>query len=449
MIRYAIFLLNMLGFFIYQLFFTSGVTVSQSVPTDMMPGNDYTVELTINKGNIGGFAKLQQELPQGCTATPVESKSASFSMSGNAVKFIWTSLPSDAEFKISYKISVSGKATLGPNILSGKFFYVTDNVKQSVDIPESNFNIGGEATTTAADSTKSRPADLHKSDTAIAAVTSTNTDTTKVALQPTLPVPDQNAPPASSGKVGDLINGSRKITANGSKDYTVEVSIVRGNVTGFAKLQENLPPGFSASALQNNGASFSFTDQKVKMVWINLPLETEVKISYKVTGPAANLSIDGVFSYIENDETKKYILSAANTKFETKPEPEAVSENKTDAATIGQTNTSANNSNLITPMVPSPQTAVNFKVQVCALKQTPVSVSYFSTRYGLNVGQELHEGWTKYTVVDGFKEYKPARDYREKVRTKGVINPFVTAYNSGKRITVQEALMITSQKWYP
>ena len=56
-------------------------------------------------------------------------------------------------------------------------------------------------------------------------------------------------------------------------------------------------------------------------------------------------------------------------------------------------------------------------------------------------------GFRKY-VVGSHDEYKAARDARETFKPKGVVAPFVTAYNRGRRITVQEALMVSSQKWY-
>ena len=145
MIRYAVLLLNMLGLFIYQLFLADGVTVTQSVPADMKPGSEYTVELTISKGTTGGFAKLQQELPDGFTATAMESKGASFTFSGNAVKFIWTSLPSEAEFKITYKVTLAATAPTGEKTVTGKILhYVADNAKQSVEIPGSKINVSSE-----------------------------------------------------------------------------------------------------------------------------------------------------------------------------------------------------------------------------------------------------------------------------------------------------------------
>ncbi len=96
----------------------------------------------------------------------------------------------------------------------------------------------------------------------------------------------------------------------------------------------------------------------------------------------------------------------------------------------------------------NPNQNLYYSVQICATKKQ-VDVSYFVKNNSINekIYTMMHEGWHKY-VVGEFSEYKGARDHREEVKTQNkVVGPFVTAYNKGSRITVQEALMISGQKW--
>ena len=122
MIRYAFLLFNMLGLLIYQLFFSDGVTLTANMPKTIDAGGSGKIEVHINKGNISGFAKLQQELPQGVKASIIDAKGASFSFSGNIVKFIWTSLPNEQEFVVSYKIDVDTSVNPGAQVFGGKFY---------------------------------------------------------------------------------------------------------------------------------------------------------------------------------------------------------------------------------------------------------------------------------------------------------------------------------------
>ncbi|MBL0329703.1 MAG: SPOR domain-containing protein [Bacteroidetes bacterium] len=526
MLKYAALLFNTIALLIYQFFFAEGITVTQNLPSSAKPDSEFTVELVINKGSVGGFAKLQQDLPEGFTAVQDDNNGASFTFTNQAVKFIWMSLPSDKEFKVKYKIKVAAGIS-GDKIVAGKFSYVSDNVKQSIDIAPATITIGDKSSQPIAATTTSTPEPTTTPE-PVKTVTEPTTTTTTTTTT-TQPVATNNTPPVTTEPVKTMepvttpvtttpdpvvtttttsnpssdptsVVCKRTVPASATESFTVEIAVNKGNVTGFAKLMETLPAGFTATAGDLQGASFSFDaqTQKVKFVWVSMPTQTEFRISYKVavpSGMSGSQNIDGVFSYIENDETKKYVLPTSavaigsggavvnnttnttstnttsdpvnttntttsntntnntatnNTTANTNTTNTATTNNTTASNTTANNTTTSNTSNslAVTNTIPAPQGNVNYRVQIAALRNA-VSASTLGGRYNINstVNTEMADGLTKYTV-GSHSDYKDARDARETIRNKGVVGPFVTAYNSGKRITVQEALMITSQKWY-
>jgi hypothetical protein len=464
MLKYGALLFNTIALLIYQFFFADGITISQNIPASAKPDTEFTVELTINKGTTSGFAKLQQDLPEGFTAVQDDNNGASFTFSNQSVKFIWMSLPGDKEFKIKYKVKVAAGMS-GEKTIGGKFSYVVDNVKQAVDIAPSVIKIEG-AEAVATTTTTATPDNTSTTTT----TTPDNTATTTAATTTT----SANEPSA--------VTCTRKAPETTTEDFTVEITINKGNVSGFAKLLETLPKGFTASQGESMGASFSYLpeENKVKFVWVSMPTVPEFKITYKVSvapGVSGAQTIDGVFSYIENDETKKHTIPStvitvgsamATTTTTTTPDNTATTTTTTpdNTATTNTTTTTPDNTattnttattatttdnstkDLSATTIPAPQGNVNYKVQIAALRN-PVETDKLATRFNINqsIEREMAQGFTKY-LVGSHPEYKSARDSRENIKSKGVNDAFVTAYNSGKRITVQEALMITSQKWY-
>ena len=106
---------------------------------------------------------------------------------------------------------------------------------------------------------------------------------------------------------------------------------------------------------------------------------------------------------------------------------------------------SNNSANIIT--VNKTSNSINYKVQILAAhKITSKKHLYNQFKFSDNYDLENHEGWIKYTT--GFySQYKGARDKRNSLAMHEFPGPFVTAYNHGERITVQEALIISDQKW--
>ena len=471
MLKFAILLFNTLALLMYQFLFSDGITVTQKVPSSGKAGSEFTVEITVNKGTSGGFAKLQEELPAGFTAVEENNNGASFSFNNQVVKFIWMTLPNDKEFKISYKVKVAPTASGDQNI-AGKLSYVVDNVKQVAEIAPATISISAGDGAVATEPTNTQTTTTEPTNTTTTEPTNTQTTT---AMTTTTAEPGN-------------VNCSRKVPTGVAGEFTAEITISKGNLTGFAKLMEVLPTGFTASAGESGGASFSFADQKVRFIWVSMPPAPEIKISYKVTvapGIIEDQIIDGVFSYIESDETKKFVLPTSTvtmskdggTVATTTTEPtntqtttEPTNTQTTTTTTEPKTYTVANGNKepkVKEPKVkkvkekksssqsysatnlPSSNVKLHYSVQVIALQKKRRSTSYIANLYKINepVRPDDGGGFYKY-IVGEHDEYKAARDARETFKPKGVIAPFVTAYNRGRRITVQEALMVSSQKWY-
>lgn len=468
MIKYLFVAINSIALFFYSLFFEDGpVTVKGNFPANIKPGTEVTAELIVNKGSMGGFAKLQVEVPDGLTVKESDSKGASFTFASGIGKWIWTGVPSDAVFTVKFVLIADAGAS-GAKSIAAKFSYIENNNKQVVEMAPVEVTIGDGA----AVATSNLPAAETKTEAPVAA-TPTPTETPKAPTEtPVTPIEtpvaatakttETTAPaPVSAEEPNSNVTAKRTITFDSKRpnEWNINIKIKKDGIKGFARYSDNLPEGFTAKSDKVEGSSFSVADNRIKFVWVNIPEKEELEISYVLSGPKSDVTLEGEFSYLESNQSKFFKLpfeklpaldNLSPVTETTTPVTETKTETKTEApatAVVTPTETPA----VVTPTETAKTNSnISYCVQIGAYTNAAITASKLTAKYNMKetIRSEMAGGFTKF-LIGKYGEYKQARDHRETVKSsKGIKGAFVVSYNGPVRITVQEALMISNQKWY-
>lgn len=463
MIKYLFVTINSIALFFYSLFLDNGtVSIKGNFPTNIKPGTEVTAELIVTKGSMGGFAKLQIEVPEGMTVKESDSKGASFTFTTGVGKWIWTGVPSDAEFTVKF-ILVADASMSGTKSIGAKYSFIENNNKQIIEMTPVEVVLG--------EGSAAVPAVINASEPTTQPVVVNTTPTVDPAAAKTEPTPTITSGDEPNSRVTVVRTITKGATAN---DWNINLKINKDGIKGFARYSDVMPEGFTAKQDKVNGSSFSVADGKIKFVWVNVPSETELEISYVLSGTyKENVNLEGEFSYLESNQSKFFNLpketlprydtptetpvTATQTVAETPvTTTQTVAETPvTTTQTVAETPVTTTQTVAETPVTtPTPtETAksnsnVSYCVQIGAYTNAAVSSSKLAGMYRIseNIRSEMAGGFTKF-MVGKHDEYKLARNHREDVKGKGVNDAFVTAYNGPVRITVQEALMISNQKW--
>jgi len=434
-----------------------GITATINAPDEAAPGSSFTVEITFNISGLKSIGRFKQDLPIGYTATPVNTLNGTFIFKDQIIKIVWNpTLPPDSIFTISYDILVDQTAE-GPLVLGGSFTYVDNKELKTLNLLNKTIIIRSKGAIVNNDQNNQQ-----------------NINNTVIQNLPT-----------------DQIFCYRQIVRD-LDGITVHILVNTAGLSKdkFGKVQEKILSGYTATNIESKDAIFSFKDNNIKFLWMTLPSESMFQISYKLTAttPTSEIpDISGTFSYVENEGTKirtienrefldnNMLANNQVTKDQAAKDQAAKDQAAKDQATKDQAakdkaakdqaakdqaakdqavkdkaakdqaakDQIANNKHIV-----SPETGVKYKVQIGAYKRY-LNVSYFKKlQVTESVSIELNNGLNKY-LIGLHSEYKDARDHRVKIWNETPIrDAFVSAYNNGNRITVQEALMIANQKWY-
>jgi hypothetical protein len=437
--------------------FQSGVTLNIEAPAEVTAGNEIEVNVTIHKGDLESFSRLQQSFPAGLTASSYLSSNADFSSETKRVRMIWLRMPQQNDITVAYKIKIDERLKGSFNI-KGLFSYIDNNERKSVSVESSPINI-----LPSPNINPSLVVDINDFEQKVIPYISPATASSQIACIRQRPVPD------------------------GSGNYIVNLLVNKASKNKFAKIEETIPTGYKAVSLDPKEAIFTYKNTMAKFLWMNLPSNPYFIVSYKLipkNAKATEPQPEGKFSYLEEEKTfsidvmqtdqelaslssddiTKLISSLSSAPLlaqnglnqnvaETKPEKYipafTITKPQSKLKKNRQERIMARELKKNLPYLLEPDSGVYFRVQVAA-GHKPIAIEKYFEKYSLDkeVRKEYHEGWFKYSI-GSFPLYKEARDYRVHIWNTTILSDaFVSAYNNGKRITVQEALMIANQSWY-
>lgn len=432
MFRLFVISTNLIIAIVLRVFFADDIGVTLNVPNEVVAGTEFDVQVTIKKGDVESFSRLLQTMPAGLTVVSTDAASADFNFESKRARFIWMRMPDEEQFNITYKVKVDQRLQGNFNI-NGKFSYIVDNERRTVTVESNNIII-----LPSPDIDPGLIVDI--------------ADYERLVIPY---IPTTGAEPQIA-----CIRQTPVLSSEGD-GYIVNLLVSKERKEKFAKIEEVIPKGYKAVAVNEGDAIFTYKNNKAKFLWMNLPASSLFMVSYKLVPTSrqkASPQLEGQFSYLE--EAKTISINIQQTDLDLA----MVKTNEELAVLIAGigTATLASNDGSKNVTVPKdkeprsnkkyqlePEEGIYYRVQLAA-GHSPVNVRRYFKKYKLEkeVRHEYHEGWYKYSV-GSFPQYKFARDYREFVWNTTVIDDaFVSAYNNGARITVQEALMISNQQWY-
>jgi len=470
---------NILLILLFSLFQKGNIEITHDLPDSLPPGGEAVVTVELNKSTVSGFAKYQVTVAEGLVIEPVETAGSSFTFNNQKGKFIWMALPTSKKFTIKYRIVADNSAN-GSFSVSSRFSYIHESERKNYDLLDKDLFVGDGAAVAANDEPIETLVSDDNSETHVSMIRTlapSGLNNWKVnisidkqnllgyaRIEETIPEGYTAINLKASSAIFVLENEKLKYiwydipqNDNISVSYKLMPVIavepsqpeISGTLT-FLKSDDEIikPIGKGSSGFDSTELTAENKDTTDATV-ANLAIENGGKPKLDGADIAATKGV------MEADSNENETISsevANNTeasdsdsqKEKGENSDEELDPNREKEITASKSNV---NNNIVN--VPSPETGIFYRVQIAAghnnLRKTEfVKLYNFTEGYNL----ESIDGWLKYTT-GSHEYYKEARNDRERISSQydKFKGPFVTAYNDGERISVQEALMITNQEW--
>lgn len=255
----------------------AGIATAQSVSVVLQSvdkvysGSDMIVNVHVNKGSINGFGRLTVKVPIGFKPIERNSENGEFGFDGESIKIVWIKMPAEKQFTVSFSLKIPPHAE-GYKVLRGELSVASDRESFKAE---------------------ARPhvVVVEKSD--------------GIAMA------DEMLVEYSYIKKLGVSAIRQKPYLNDSNWVVVNVLLSKGAFINFGKVEESIPPGYSAESLVSNTAIFVFNKVKrqVKFLWMNMPSQEQFIVSYILKPDSESpdnipFIITGEFTYAEGSTTK-------------------------------------------------------------------------------------------------------------------------------------------------
>ncbi|MEZ4722038.1 MAG: hypothetical protein R2813_09210 [Flavobacteriales bacterium] len=475
MLKPLLVLFNLISFIVISALLPADIKIDTKLPDggQFVKDSSYVIEVSIEKGAVFGFAKFQLSIPEGYMAQPIETSDASFTFADGKIKFIWMAIPEADVVKVSYSLTAGSDAP-AQGMLEGTFSYIEENERKKYDLPAIPISAvspqegeGAVASVRAEAEASRKVVDLGDGNYEVRLSINKKGVEGFAKIEEFLPEGTEATVVENNKAVFSQVDDRAKfVWMSVPAGEQVNVSYKVSGAAGIGTALDGMEGSFSfldnndtrtvaimgagdvdASALASNESSQQPASDQPQQ-----PLSPADEIRRKIAEAKANQPVEtittGTSTVPEEPLEDVAVVEEVKVEEPVKPAPKPVTEvavKPTPKPKKEEPPLMASKAN-----VPNPETGVTYKVQVVAGHKV-VSEKYIKEHFKFDetVSMENHEGWVKYTT-GSFDMYKGARDKRETINQGGhnFPGPFVTAYNAGERITVQEALMITNQKWY-
>ena len=139
----------------------------------------------------------------------------------------------------------------------------------------------------------------------------------------------------ASAQDGVSVRMSVPTIVEAGQEFLVSIAVDKGSLEEFSRFQQELPAGLSAAQDNSGTADYSFDNQRVRFIWLKLPAEPSINLTYKIKVHErlkGTFTLGGEFSYVEQNERKSVVLNSEIINIT--PSPDVVAGKQIDIASF-------------------------------------------------------------------------------------------------------------------